>query len=270
MRHVLILLAVFAVGTPGPATAAATDWSEIGPGSRMRLISEDLLAADGTTRIGIEIELASATRTYWRVPGETGLPLRLDLQGSAGVTGFEISWPFPRREVSDGYIDYAYYDRVVLPVTLTTGRGATGLDIRAALELGVCAEICIPARAEFSLRITFGDTDRASAFRLDAAMADVPASGDGATAPFGGVTAAPDRNAIVVAARGESGVGASLIVHAEDPSWLFGLPQNGPHSGLLELPVLAGGEAFDLVGKVLRLIYMTDRGPYELTRVVGQ
>lgn len=261
----LVLLAVLA----SPVQAATTDWVDIGSDSRLRLVSDDILTADGATRIGIEIQLAPGTRTYWRVPGETGIPLQADFGGSSGVTAARVGWPYPVREVREGYLDHVYYGDLVLPVTIATEQGRDSVAIRATLALGVCSDICIPARADFELEVDFERPDRASAFRLDAAAAQVPVADNQMPPLFGAVVAGVSDATILVESIAPSTVAASLIVDSDDPRWLFGPPQNGPHSGLLELPVLAGGAAADLIGGQLRLTYMTDTGPYELIREVG-
>ncbi|MEX1180973.1 MAG: protein-disulfide reductase DsbD domain-containing protein [Cucumibacter sp.] len=253
---------------PGGALAATTGWVEIGPGSRVRLISDGMLAADGSTRLGIEIELAAGFRTYWRVPGEAGLPLGLDLTGSIGVADAQLSWPFPERQMIEGVLEYVYLDQVVLPLRMVPESGAERLAVHAALTLGVCSDICIPARAEFNLPVDVDEPDRVSSFRLDSAMALVPVL-DATTPPLFGSLAPAQNGTLLVQSWAPGPVAASLIVDGRDPGWLFGSPQNGPHSDLLELLVLAGGDVSELVGEVLRLTFMTDRGPFELTRVVG-
>jgi len=266
-RSVLSLALFAALAAPG--LAATTDWVEIGPESRLRLVSDDIQTDNGVTRIGIEIQLAPGTRTYWRVPGETGIPLQVDFAGSSGIAAAHVEWPFPKRELRDGYLDYVYYGELVLPVTIATEPGSDSVAIRAALTLGVCSDICIPARADFDFHIDFERPDRASAFRLDAAAARVPIADDRSPPLFGAVAAGGPHDAIVVETDAPNAVSASLIVDSDNPRWLFGPPQNGPHSGLLELPVLAGGAATELIGGQLRLTFMTDAGPYELIRRVG-
>lgn len=268
MFRCVLSLALFAA-LAAPGLAATTDWVEIGPDSRLRLVSDDILTENGATRVGIEIQLAPGTRTYWRLPGETGIPLQIDFAGSSGVAAARVEWPFPVRELREGYLDYVYYGDLVLPVTISTEPGTDAVSISAALQLGVCSDICIPARADFDLKLDFKRPDHANAFRLDAAAARVPVVDDRLPPLFGAVAARGSDDAILVETAAPTAVAASLIVDSDNPRWLFGPPKNGPHSGLLELPVLAGGAATDLIGGQLRLTFMTDAGPYELIRRVG-
>ncbi len=263
MRRIFVV-AVLLTALVSPAVAGESEWVEIGPGSRVRLIADGILSPEGSTRLGIEIDLAAGTRTYWRVPGEAGLPMTFDLRGSTGIAAYDVLWPYPLREWQSGLLEHVYYGEVVLPVELTPEPGAWEVTVRADLTLGVCSDICIPARAEFSLPLELGERDRSAAFRLDAALARVPVvTGEGE----GIFSAGPA--GIVVTTDLPQGIVASMILAVDDPAWVFGPPQIGPVSGLVDFPVLAGGDVSQLLGKTAHLIYATERGAFELTGVVG-
>ena len=55
------------------------------------------------------------TKTYWRIPGETGIPTELDFTGSTGIAASTILWPYPTVDHVQGYLDYVYYGPTVLP-----------------------------------------------------------------------------------------------------------------------------------------------------------
>ena len=80
-----ILLGIFA-SLLSPAFAAETAWQDVAPGVRLRLISTGVVKPDGTTLLGLEIDMPETTKTYWRVPGDTGLPTVLDFTASTGVS----------------------------------------------------------------------------------------------------------------------------------------------------------------------------------------
>lgn len=247
-----------------PAGAAESAWVDLGLGSRVRLIADGALAADGTTRLGIEIELAAGTRTYWRVPGEAGLPMILELAGSTGIEGAEIRWPYPHREWQAGLLEHVYYGSVILPVEVIPAGGTSEIIVQADLTLGVCSDVCIPARAEFSLPVALGERDRSAAFRLDSAMADVPMSLE-----EGGTLFGAGQGSITVATDLPQDVVASMILATDDSAWVFGPPQIGRDSGLVDFQVLAGGDVSQLIGKTMHLVYGTEQGPFEVTGVVG-
>lgn len=247
----------------GPALAGATPWQEIAPGAKARLISADRVE-DGTLLAGLELDMPAGTRTYWRIPGETGIPPQLDFSGSTGLGDAVIDWPFPRTDRSSGYIDYVYSGPVVIPVRLRS-RGADGTLI-AAVSLGICSDICVPAQASFSLPVSLAKPDAAQGIRLDQAEAQVPIAWDGPEPAFGAVTATPD--GIRLAAPHASIDPASLIADVGDPAILFETPQKSPDGDLWTLKLLGGASGAGLEGRTIRLTFMTPSGPYEVTRHV--
>src|SRR4051812_36460623 len=101
-----------------PALAGATAWQDVAPHVRLRLVTNDVRAADGSTLAGLELDMPAKFKTYWRLPGETGIPTELDVSGSAGVATPVIEWPYPIPEITDGFLDYVYHGPTVLPVSL--------------------------------------------------------------------------------------------------------------------------------------------------------
>jgi DsbC/DsbD-like thiol-disulfide interchange protein len=170
MRPILLAtsLALLAV----PAHAGETRWQEVAPGVSMRLISTGQIKPDGTTLVGIEIDMPETTKTYWRVPGDTGLPTELDLAGSSGVAGHEIHWPYPTRHETAAYLDYVYFGPTVLPLVLRVNAADAQLELSATL--GICSDICIPAQAQFSLPLADANPDRPNGLRLRQALALAP------------------------------------------------------------------------------------------------
>src|SRR5689334_5416267 len=121
IRRLLLLISTFAAS---PAFAGATAWQEVTAGASVRLISSDRLDGD-TTLAGLEIRLPPATNTYWRIPGDSGIPTTLDMSGSTGIGSAEVLWPFPLIEENGGYRDFVYRDALVLPIRLKAAPGAT-------------------------------------------------------------------------------------------------------------------------------------------------
>jgi DsbC/DsbD-like thiol-disulfide interchange protein len=249
----------------GPAHAAATDWQDLAPDTRIRLIASERLEGQ-KTHAAIELDMPSGTKTYWRVPGETGIPLQLDLTGSSGVGAHRVAWPFPRIEVKDGYTDFVLYGPTVIPIELEV-TGATAL-LEADVLLGVCSEICVPATASFSLPLDFGKPDPGQSVRIDQALALTAIDWTGADAPVAGVAfdIANERLSVEIdAGRLEASM---LIVDASEAGYVFGAPQKSPEPNLVVYDMLGGGDAGALEGKAVRIVFMTDDGPYEVTRRV--
>ena len=246
------------------ATAGETAWIELTPEARARLVTSDVRTAAGTTLVGLEIEMPPGTKTYWRVPGETGIPTEIDVSGSSGVTGATILFPFP--VIDEGsYRDYVYYGHTVLPVELTLDGDAPVLD--AQVVLGICSDICVPAKAQFSLPLSFAKADAGQGIRIRQALANAPLDWDGKADPFASISFDDGAQALAV------GVGAaeidwgSLIVDMGPAGAMFGAPQKSPDGSTVLLPLL-GGDASGLVGKPVNLTFLTRDGPFETSRQI--
>lgn len=249
-----------------PALAGATAWQELAPGVRARLISADVVE-DGKAKAGLELDLPADTNIYWRIPGETGIPTDIDFAGSTGLGQPAVAWPYPEINREGGYLDYIYRGPIVLPIELTPSGDNATLAVRASM--GVCSDMCVPARASFVLPISFGKADPGQSIRLDQAEASVPVAWDKPGAPVGAVTATVD--GLVLENLDPSIDATSLIADVGDPAILFQTPQKSPDSALWTLRLLSRAGAGTLEGRAVRLTFDTSSGPYTVTRqIAGQ
>ena len=266
MRFAASVLLVLS-GT-APALAGATAWQELGPDARVRLITSDRLNEDGTTLAAIELDMPQNMKTYWRVPGETGIPTQLDLAGSSGIASHVFHWPHPQIEKLGGYTDFVYYGPLVIPFELEVDDPPA--ELVASLLMGICSDICIPATAEFRLPLDFDNADAGQEIRISQALAETPASWSGPGEPVGqpifdsaeGLLWVPIDPAIVSP--------QSVIVDASYSGYLFGAPQKSQQEGLVSLPLLPSRDnGVGLAGAAVTMSFMTAEGPYEVARTVG-
>jgi len=248
-----------------PSSGAETDWQEVAPGVLLRLVSAGTVKPDGRQMLGLEIDMPQTTKTYWRVPGETGMPTQLDFSLSRGVSGYAVQWPYPIREEGENYLDYVYRGPTLLPVTVQT----TGVaqPIALSVVMGVCSEICIPVQASFELPAA-GGSDPVNSLRIKQAQALVPIPWDGDPAAVGAVRFDAAANALVVALDDPAIDPASLIAATEDGELLFGAPQKSPEPNLVLIPLLGKTDGIDLESQTVQLTFMTEMGAYEVARVV--
>ena len=249
-----------------PAHAGETAWQDLAPDTRARLISSDVLKADGTTSIALEIEMPQSSNTYWRVPGETGIPTVLDFAGSSGVAGHEMFWPYPTIETKTGYVDYVYRGPVVLPLVLKIDGGVANL--KAALTMGICSDVCIPVMASFELPLSFAAPDRSQGLRITQALAEAPLDWDGPGDPVPSVTYDAGADALAVSLGPEIDP-LSVIADAGLQGQLFGAPQKSPEGNLVLVPLLGGDQGRGVEGKPVRLTFMTEMGPFSVERRVS-
>lgn len=265
MRHPWFIAALLL--TAGAAVSAETEWQTVAPDVRVRLIASEQLQADRTTMAAIEIDMPASTKTYWRVPGETGIPTEVDLGGSVGVAAEELVWPYPVLDTTGGYTDFVYYGPTVLPIELTVAGDRPVLE--ASVLMGICSDICVPAQASFTLPLDFSSPDRGHGLRIRQAMAQVPMRWPDAHGPVGDVTFDSARQSLVVPVDGTELEPLSLIAQADEAGLLFGAPQKSQDGKLVLLPLLGGSGAEGLVGRSIQLTFMTPTGPFELSRRVS-
>jgi len=233
---------------------------------QLRLVSTGEVKADGTTLFGLEIDMPETTKTYWRVPGETGFPAELDFSGSTGVASAEIVWPHPALDTSTGYVDYAYFGDTLLPVSVKVD-DAAGTAMVSTM-LGICSDICLPAQASFTLPLRDAAPDRPNGLRIKQALAEAPIPWTEGAEPLGRVEYLADQKALAVEVTDPSLDVSSLIAVTDTGEPLFGMPQKSRQDGLVLLPILAKTENSDLKGQNVQLTFMTGMGAFELRRTI--
>ena len=265
MRLLVLVLTFFLA--INPAFAGETAWQEIAPGVNLRLISTGIIRSDGTTLAALELDMPRDTKTYWRVPGQTGLPTELDSRGSEGIETIAIRWPYPVRDVQQDYLDYVYFGHVVLPIAVKVRGDRPKLHLTTLL--GVCSDICIPAQASFMLPLRDAKPDRPNGLRIRQALADVPITWPDEALPLADLRWSADGMGLLVRVNGSEVDPASLIASTTSGEPLFGAPQKSPQDNLVLLPILGKTDNSALDDMEVQLTFMTQRGPFELTGAVG-
>ena len=249
-----VLIAVAIATSPGLAAESA--WQELVPGVRARLVTSDVLDADGRTLAGIQIDMPQNYKTYWKTPGQTGIPTQIDLEGSQGVDGYEILWPYPTVDNAAGYLDYVYFGPTVLPIELKITSDAPSVVVSAVM--GICSDICMPAKASFAMPLVFAKPDAAENLRLRQALANTPAPWQQNPEPIGDVIFDKSRGSLEVRIDEARIHPQSVIASFGDASLLFGVPQKSPEPGLVLLPSLGTDTIEGLEGQPVQLTFMTD------------
>ncbi len=155
MRSFLRPLLLLAACLMSPAAGSAQGeppWVT-GLHSRVQLVPA-APAADAPAHLaGLVIRLDPGFKTYWRHPGESGLPPAFDWSKSKNLEGVEVLWPAPSRLEDGGGVSYGYLDGVVLPLRVTPRDASKPVDLSLKVDYGVCKDICIPAQADLALRL---------------------------------------------------------------------------------------------------------------------
>lgn len=249
-----------------PVLAAETDWVDVAPDTRVRLISSDVLT-NGKTTVGLELDMPAHVKTYWRIPGESGIPTTIDASQSQNVSGHQIVWPFPHRENKDGFIDFVYYGPTVLPINVDMS-GDNGL-LKLDILMGVCSDICVPVRSSLTLPLDFSRRDNSQGLRLRQAMADVPVDWGNATQPFGDIRFNDELRQIEIAVDSALIDPQYLIIDTGDPAVLFGMPQKSQTDEIITFELLGKTLGKGLYDTPLRLTFETADGVFTLARTVS-
>ena len=130
--------------------------------------------ADGSRMAAVRLTLAPGWKTYWRTPGDAGIPPQFDWSGSRNLATVGLHWPKPGVFLTAGMRTIGYEGDVVLPITLTP-RGDGPLHVETTLDIGVCSDICVPHRME--LRAVIDDANTRPTPAIAAALASLPYSG---------------------------------------------------------------------------------------------
>ncbi len=151
-----LLAAVLVLAFPDPARS-----SESAPAVSKRttatLITEaDSVGPDGRVRVALRLRMAEGWHTYWRNPGEAGVPPELTPSLSPGATAGPIDWPMPERIVENAIMTYGHANEVLLPFTVTLDRGVDAVSGQVQANWLVCKDICVPEEASFPIGLSRG------------------------------------------------------------------------------------------------------------------
>jgi suppressor for copper-sensitivity B len=242
------------IAAPAWAENAASAWAR-NDHAAVRLVAA--LGATGggeSVALGLEFDLRPGWKIYWRMPGEGGLPPRLDWSASRNLGQVAIAWPAPIRFTTFGLDTHGYEGHVVLPLTATLLDRAAPVQALAKLDYLLCEKICIPYDATLRLDLPAGPaTSSAHAHTIARFAARVPSRQGGPAASAQGLVieraeySAGASPLLIVTARSESPMGApDLFVEAAgDVS--FGRPEvsylDARRVAVLRLPVDAPARA---------------------------
>src|SRR5262245_38571122 len=121
--------------------------------SAARLIAGSPSARGGGLRAGVEIRLKSGWHTYWRYPGDSGVPPRFDFKGSQNVKQVDVLWPAPQRIPEAGGTAIGYTSNVIFPLRVTPQDAGKPVMLRLKLDYAICEKLCVPAEAGAELAL---------------------------------------------------------------------------------------------------------------------
>ncbi len=229
--------------------------------SAVRLIGGSARTGGGPDllRAGIEIKLQPGWKTYWRYPGDSGVPPRFDFSGSENVKSVSVLWPAPQRFFDGaGGASIGYGQDVILPLRVVPLR-AGPVALRLKLDYAVCEKLCVPVEAQAELMLSRKKTAQEAA--LTAAEGRVPRRagvGERSSLAVRSVRREANRILVDVAAN----VPVDLFAEGPSPDWALPLPQ--PVAG-----APGGIQRFSFALEGLPAGAKADRAVLKLTAVSG-
>jgi DsbC/DsbD-like thiol-disulfide interchange protein len=227
--------------------------------SAVRLVQGEV--AGEVQMAGVEFVLGDGWKTYWRMPGESGVPAEFDWSGSLNVAAVAVAWPAPRRMHDAAGEGVGYKDHVVFPLTVKLDRPGRPARLDLKLFYAVCKDICVPASAELSLDLSPAQPDRADVDLIRRYQDLVPAEdadGRGILAAAPRIIAGKPFLVVTVASGLAAGGQADIFVEGSDTAY-FRQPRAGSESGAgrdFLLPVDGIADAAALSGLVLRITWV--------------
>ncbi len=175
---------------------------------------------------GVGFRLDPGWKTYWRSPGDSGVPPRFDFSKSENVEAVNILWPAPKKFADgNGGFSLGYHDQIVVPLRIVTKNADQPVTLRAHIDYAVCEKLCVPVEAD--LELPFASVASMQDSALAAALDRVPkpaSIGDPNSLTIRDVKRVGPRGVQVdVVAPDDKEV--SLFVEGPTPDWALPIPK---------------------------------------------
>jgi DsbC/DsbD-like thiol-disulfide interchange protein len=215
--------------TPQARAQDASPWVRDGH-SAVRLLAG---SRSGAVLLGgIAIQLQPGWHTYWRTPGDSGVPPRIDFGKSENIEAVTILWPAPTKFADGaGGVSLGYQKQVVLPLRIVAKNADKPVTLRADINYAVCEKLCIPVEASAELAFTSVASTEDSA--LSAALDTVPKPatiGDPNPLTIRDVKR-DGKNSVLVDVAARDSAEVNLFVEGPTPDWALPVPkllEHGP------------------------------------------
>lgn len=224
-RSIFVALALCGIAAISGTAARAADespWSN-DVRSAVRLIAGANGNGDATLRAGIEIKMQPGWKTYWRYPGDSGVPPRFDFSGSDNLKTATVLYPAPHLFTDETGHSLGYKSGVIFPLVITPQQPGKPVRLHMKIDYAVCEKLCVPAEGSGELTLASG----ASAHNADliAAEARVPKPAPAAQL---GLTARRVNTAtkpvVAVDLAMPVGQAVELFVEGPTPDWALPIP----------------------------------------------
>lgn len=234
----------------------------------MRLVA---LPADakGSIRAALQIEPKPGWITYWREPGNSGIPPQVTVAQGSDIRLERIDFPVPKN-LSNGKVEDIGYDApVTLPLTFIAAEPGKSAKIEATAFIGICKDICIPFQAEFSLTLApVSQSLPEEETILRTATAALPEAPSGDFAVQGHTLSSDGKQLSLQLTVPENGSGLPEVIVTGPSGHAFSKQENGRRDGKqLETSIAIGKlpKNYDIHGKTWGLLVIDGKRAMETT-----
>jgi thiol:disulfide interchange protein len=114
---------------------------------------------------GVRLQMDPGWHTYWKNPGDSGGPTKIEWELPPGVTAGDIQWPLPEKLTVEEITTYVFHDEVTLlvPLMLAADLKTGPLEIKAKVSWLECEKLCVPGDASLSAPLQIAAETKASA-----------------------------------------------------------------------------------------------------------
>lgn len=217
----------------------------------------------GVWQAGVLVELEPEWKTYWRMPGDSGIPPQFDWTGSENSAGIEVGFPVPRRFNDAGGETIGYHDQVVFPVFVKPEKLDAAVSLQLNIFFAVCKDVCIPAKAKAAAALEAS----AANLLLNEWQKRLPRLAAAGGSPFvtaGRFDTRENRPALVLSLKGQA---QDIFVESETSAY-FEKPRFDSAAGEAWLPIANLKDAAKLRGVPLKLTLSTGDSGIEQTLVI--
>ena len=230
--------------------------------SHIELLGASSALGDGRPiLLGVRIELRQGWKTYWRSPGESGLPPVFTFRAHDNTDRPQIKWPAPKRLHLQGQESYGYDGPVIFLFYVQPHDATKPVKLEIQVDYAVCKDICAPEQAVLRLTLPPGlanaTPDRDA---LQAALARVPRQQDENSQPRIGAAHVQKNGAqTILLVKAEASQGFNIPdLFADGPAdLLFSAPQvsylSGRHQATFSLAVTQLDPAQPVIGQTITL-----------------
>jgi DsbC/DsbD-like thiol-disulfide interchange protein len=211
------------LGAPAQA-ADASPWSQDSR-SGLRLLAGAGKAGAALLRAGVEIKLQPGWKTYWRYPGDSGVPPRFDFSGSDNLKSATVLYPAPHLLSDEGGQSLGYKDDVIFPLLISPMQPGKPVTLRLKLDYAVCEKLCIPAEGRAELTLGPGASSHDAALAASETRVPKPVS---AAAAGLSVRRMNDAAKPLIAVDLKTDKPVALFVEGPTPEWALPIPQPAP------------------------------------------